>query len=728
MPHTLAEAVTAMSEYLASRLPGPLFIAFDDKDDLGFLLREASACTKFRLSDYCPHLDSTPDRERFFKDVTANEESCLFLLGVGEYVALKNDNDFPAWFAALRERGWLGRIIIPLWNGYAYLARLRRDPRFAPLLVELAPTRRCWSYKNIRQPMPVQCEGFRSLLALLENGSDSEITTRVATELNPDFGRLLSSPYDLYREEYPQTSLAENAFSASEWQRLVDNNRIIDESLLSADSFLAYKQNGSDNLYMQFVINETQEFADFRNNFIQCFLDLSPADKRFRSLARARKELMPQLDDASAREYCLKTRRFARNERLAYLDGDLKWENYEIIKALAESTGRPACLAETYPDLADYLSDYEFAPIPVGAHDFGACLTEYFREYKQQKLTNAITPEFKQHVEQIALERPYNHLPTCVSIIEILDRDDAKLYWLDSLGCEYLGFITQQAEKNGLTLTIKPARAALPTITSNNRVFFDNWRGEKHRIEELDRIKHNGVDDCSHAELMAAPLHLALELQTLKKVIAEIARELKNRRLTKIVLTSDHGATRLAVISCEEEPWQMPEKGRHGGRCCRRSEFDGAVPRFVTSDDEGKWHVLANYARFKGGRPGAVEVHGGACIEEVVVPVIEFALKSTLPQVVLLSPDYEYDNKKEAIALCFFASAELLQPRLEVAGRSYSCVGGSEKLQYQAQIPQPKPGEYRALIYDGQALLGEGTFRVNDPFINRQAGEDDFFA
>ena len=38
--------------------------------------------------------------------------------------------------------------------------------------------------------------------------------------------------------------------------------------------------------------------------------------------------------------------------------------------------------------------------------------------------------------------------------------------------------------------------------------------------------------------------------------------------------------------------------------------------------ENGYW-VLANYDRFKGGRPANIEVHGGATLEEVTVPVIE---------------------------------------------------------------------------------------------------------
>ncbi len=39
--------------------------------------------------------------------------------------------------------------------------------------------------------------------------------------------------------------------------------------------------------------------------------------------------------------------------------------------------------------------------------------------------------------------------------------------------------------------------------------------------------------------------------------------------------------------------------------------------------------VLADYGRFKGSRAANVEVHGGASLEEVVVPVITLSLKDS---------------------------------------------------------------------------------------------------
>ena len=69
----------------------------------------------------------------------------------------------------------------------------------------------------------------------------------------------------------------------------------------------------------------------------------------------------------------------------------------------------------------------------------------------------------------------------------------------------------------------------------------------------------------------------------------------------------------------------MKTKGEHSGRCCPVDELS-EKPEVATN--ENNYYVLANYDRFKGGRKASVEVHGGATLEEVLVPIIEISLLS----------------------------------------------------------------------------------------------------
>ena len=97
-----------------------------------------------------------------------------------------------------------------------------------------------------------------------------------------------------------------------------------------------------------------------------------------------------------------------------------------------------------------------------------------------------------------------------------------------------------------------------------------------------------------------------------------------NHHAEKIILTSDHGASRLAVMFGRENKFKMNSNGEHSGRCCPINELD-EKPTCAT-EENGYW-VLANYDKFAGGRLSSVEVHGGATLEEILVPVIEFTLQ-----------------------------------------------------------------------------------------------------
>ena len=91
----------------------------------------------------------------------------------------------------------------------------------------------------------------------------------------------------------------------------------------------------------------------------------------------------------------------------------------------------------------------------------------------------------------------------------------------------------------------------------------------------------------------------------------------------KFVIASDHGASRLAVIHRQEEKYETDTKGEHSGRCCKKFD-DYDLPYAIP---EGDYLVLADYGRFKGSRAANVEVHGGASLEEVVIPIISLTLK-----------------------------------------------------------------------------------------------------
>ena len=169
----------------------------------------------------------------------------------------------------------------------------------------------------------------------------------------------------------------------------------------------------------------------------------------------------------------------------------------------------------------------------------------------------------------------------------------------------------------------------------------------------------------------------------------------------------------------------MPEKGKHGGRCCKKCEFQGKLPPFVTESDNAEWYALANYDRFKGGRAADVEVHGGASIEEIVVPVIEFSLMDNSIKVELLNPIIKTTRHDSTIMLRFFSRQSIENFVVEYQGKLYYGIVAEEG-KIEVKLPKPQAGEYKIKVFTGEKSLGMHKFTVSNSGVTIRR-DSDFF-
>ena len=301
--------------------------------------------------------------------------------------------------------------------------------------------------------------------------------------------------------------------------------------------------------------------------------------------------------------------------------------------------------------------------------------------------------------------------------MDSVEKSDTFLYWLDALGVEYLGLIEALVQKRGLSARISIARAELPTITSINRVFFDVWQGRKEKNDELDNIKHNDSDGYNFTNY-ELPIHLAKELDIITAMIDKAATELAIRHCKRFLIVSDHGASRLAVLRRKEEKYDTDTTGEHSGRCCELFQpYD-----LPFAAEENGYLVLADYGRFKGSRAANVEVHGGASLEEVVVPVIELSLKDGNVTVKLVDETVTVDFQTGTEINLFFNSP-VKDVSVVLNGKPYLAfqIG---KNHYSVKLPDTKrAGDYSADVYAGDNLIGNIVFKaqgksgkVNDAF------------
>lgn len=159
----------------------------------------------------------------------------------------------------------------------------------------------------------------------------------------------------------------------------------------------------------------------------------------------------------------------------------------------------------------------------------------------------------------------------------------------------------------------------------------------------------------------------------------------------------------MAVIKENTIDIEVDAKGTHGGRCCAYKE---SLPKIETATIEDDYYVLAGYDRFKGGRKASVETHGGATLEEVLVPVIELKLRDSNIEVLFLNPKITVSFRKKA-AISLFSKTKLDAVSMQVDGNFYS--GKEDGNNWYFEMPDiTRRGEHKADIYSNNNLIKSG--------------------
>jgi hypothetical protein len=201
-------------------------------------------------------------------------------------------------------------------------------------------------------------------------------------------------------------------------------------------------------------------------------------------------------------------------------------------------------------------------------------------------------------------------------------------------------------------------------------------------------------------------------------MIEKAATELALRHCKRFLIVSDHGASRLAVLRRKEEKYNTDTTGEHSGRCCK--VFQPYDLPFAA--EENGYLVLADYGRFKGSRAANVEVHGGASLEEVVVPVIELSLRNGSIAVKLVDETVTVDIRTGMEVKLFFNSP-VQDVSLVLNGKPYTASQIDANHYFVKLHDTKRAGNYWADVYAGDNLIGKimikaqgKSGKVNDAF------------
>lgn len=751
----------AVKSYLANAKGVPFFYAVGDENYNQILseLKQNSVIVD-RISDFCPKDDKFPDIDDvidYFRTLdTDYRQNKHVLIGLGEYLALRG-SAFAEKILRRLDKTTLGtaRVVLLLRCVTQQVNALQMDDN------RIVEQNRLYIEENAVSSVTVTCTsyfsqkdvaiGVKKLLHDLEDGLSRNIHAISALDFSQSLVPVsyIKTPFEAIQHVIPGVELTDSMGTTAQWeqfyQELLRCNGSLDKLFSRYDCaddfeediyekcaglefknwvfYISLKQNYDriQNDYLAYVVANTDCYEDLRINLLTGIVHIPRSDGRFHNLYTERKELVKGFPESEIAAFIRENQIDPMESIYRYTD-NTKMEREAIISWVAQH-GYIAEIENIYPALAQYLGEYVF--------DCGGLsdeLTKYFKQYRLMKVTNQITPEFLAQVEQNAQKLPYTHLETRDSaILRIPDKKDAFLYWIDALGVEYLSYIAILAKKKGLSIHVDIAYVELPTITSINKGFFEKWAGSKKEKEpRLDEIKHKEEGGYFYRPGQA-PVHLASELEVIRKSIDRAATELAMHTCKTFVIASDHGASRLAVIHHQEEKYDTDTKGEHSGRCCK--EFaDADLPQAIC---ENGYLVLADYGRFKNSRAANVEVHGGASLEEVIVPIITLSLKKQCDLIIeLLNADEVYCDRRLGTTIQLYISdADNTQSISVVIDEKRYAAKGSDKTHYEVNLYDMRRAKKNvsAAIYDGDDLIGTVHFDIKGKMATVNNDFDDLF-
>jgi len=690
-------------------------------DEYVEVLTAFSSTLKIKVSDYCVDADKEPDTMTLQDDVK-NKSGKFLLIGLGDYLASKievaRQTLLPYKDLELQNNGHV--TILLSAHMYPIIKEIHdSDPRVrmrivlpkAPLVVDVVNS-------------SALVYGIKAYLAACEKG---ESVGSVKTLRNLQNMNVINpeNAYDELRHKFPNEfkKLSTKTGTANNWGELLENlnkskktlrqylglqnfdsleynfmNYAKKNDYLAWLYFINLKLNTNSQSYLGFAALRAETQESLFNVVKMAILDVAVTDKLFKPFYEQRKKILKSCDNFDMADFIPKIA-VRGIDRVSYLTDNTKIERQTIIISLCDGA-KDNNLHEIYPDLYFYMQDFVFED---------ERFTKYFSAYKRCKVTNCINERIETLVAEYAKTRPYNSLQARSSLFSNLDDGNTFLLFLDAMGVEYLGYVKEKCAVLGLRFISKVARAELPTITSlSNKAFYDEWLGKKETpIKDLDDVKHKPERGYDHNN-SPYPIHLADELDVIKIALERAKMKLQMGECKKVVIASDHGASRLAVIS---PTMQIPNNGcevKSNGRYCVGDDLPSAVN--IVTEVDGKFAIITDYARFEGSRTASVEVHGGATLEEVIVPIIEITLLD-IPVDVDLENSVVEISYNTVPTLNLIITPDCVDVTASVNGKMCE-VEKLEKSKYKVTMPDLKKGNYVLDVFESQNKLASKEFIV----------------
>jgi len=600
------------------------------------------------LSNFCEDKDTAPNLNRLKHSIRTSCYPSLVVplseyLRINNLIAKKTINDILNANFENNINGRL-RIYIPLYRMKEILKDTDLDPRQKNCILYLDTNSDSdYSLTIVQGDLELsikgnQTRGYQEYLMYWEQNPDKPVILHTKNAIQykdivfADDVTVIVSSYDLLRYHYLMPAeIKQEMGTEAQWKEL-SLGYTQTKSLEGAISLLMPAYQYSENLFQNWseytsfkrwllwLWAKCKQSTDYLGRVaaistnVNQFTDLVQTEiinllgsKNFDQYAKQRKKLIGDMKLMPSKGYLESVAKLEPENQIMCLTDLTQQEKRLILLAFAKSqssiTAKNA-LKTVYPDAYYYFGEIGFN---------NNQLEDYFSTYRELKLTNNTSNLFLDEVESIAREN--------ISLLWGLDARNAlvnNLYdnetivlFIDALGVEYLPLLLHMFGNSSVyEIESHITRCNLPSTTQFNTDFLSDRKHEK--FYKLDELKHSAI---------SYPDNIISEFDLLHEIKAKVDELLQISH--SVVIAADHGTSRMAVLyrdqasvhQCNENA-QLEKYGRY---CVDTSNdysnIDGCFPY-------NEYWIFANYSRFAERGAPRCETHGGASLEEMIIPVL----------------------------------------------------------------------------------------------------------
>lgn len=372
--------------------------------------------------------------------------------------------------------------------------------------------------------------------------------------------------------------------------------------------------------YLEFVARQKGVAVDnFRSAYVTGAAQWLDNAKAFAAERKAAiREAGVRRADADIRQFIVLCAGESTSRVASWLNCGTDSERAELLRRCVLDGIVSNALKEVYPEAATYLNS---------DHVYGdELLEDYFREYRELKMIGRVTSEFYERARRMV---PPTSVQSRDAMVQRYASDSGcVLLVVDAMGAEWLPMLVALARERNIGVDwFGVGEAHLPTSTRFNNISWPDVTRRLPDIKRFDNIAHKGAE--AH-EARSAEENLSAVLNVLSdEVLPRVAEGLA--RFERVLVTADHGSSRLAALAWQVEPklartLVCEEGGEVADWRYRERAAHGECPFELEETLDGRHWVVRGYDRLpkRGGGQG-FELHGGATLEERLVPVVIFS-------------------------------------------------------------------------------------------------------